>query len=421
LLQRPVHLEPIVLVMVGKPARGKSYTARKVCRYLNWLGFRAKLFNVGAYRRDRLGAGQHHRFFDPDNPQGRGARRQMAEAAMNDMLDWLRRGGNVGIYDATNSTRARRSWVRDTCDDAGVAVVFLELVCEDPSIIEANIRETKVTSPDYEGRDPDEAVADFRARLAHYERMYEPLDDDKLSYIRVVDVGRQVQVNRIRGFIEGRVVTLLMNLHISPRPIYLSRHGESLYNLDGRIGGDSSLSPSGRRYAVSLAEFMREEPGYADMKVWTSTLQRTIETAGFLDHRPRHLKILDEIDAGVCDGLTYAQIEETMPVDFAARKADKLRYRYPRGESYQDVIARLEAAIVELERSRKPVLVIAHQAVHRALYAYFRNEPPDACPHLSIPLHTVIKLTPKAYGCVEERFALPPSPNAHPSAGTGTG
>ena len=38
------------------------------------------------------------------------------------------------------------------------------------------------------------------------------------------------------------------------------------------------------------------------------------------------------------------------------------------------------------------MLVIAHQAVLRALYAYMMDRPPHECPSLSIPLHTVIQL-----------------------------
>lgn len=55
------------------------------------------------------------------------------------------------------------------------------------------------------------------------------------------------------------------------------------------------------------------------------------------------------------------QIKEEMPQEYEARQTDKLRYRYPRGESYLDVIQRLESVIVELERQSSPVLVIAHQ------------------------------------------------------------
>lgn len=41
-----------------------------------------------------------------------------------------------------------------------------------------------------------------------------------------------------------------------------------------------------------------------------------------------------------------------------------------------------------------------------ARYAYFHHLPQDDLPYIKIPLHTVIKLTPKAYGCDEERYGL---------------
>ena len=39
-------------------------------------------------------------------------------------------------------------------------------------------------------------------------------------------------------------------------------------------------------------------------------------------------------------------------------------------------------------------------------YAYFHHLPQVDLPYIKIPLHTVIKLTPKAYGCDEERFVF---------------
>ena len=50
-----------------------------------------------------------------------------------------------------------------------------------------------------------------------------------------------------------------MNIHILPRTIYLTRHGESEHNLTGRIGGDSQLSPRGELYAKALAEFINKQ------------------------------------------------------------------------------------------------------------------------------------------------------------------
>ena len=400
----------LAFVMVGLPARGKTFIARKVARYLSWLGHKTRVFNVGAYRRERLGSHQHHSFFDHENVAGNSARLDMANVALDDLLEWVHAGGEIGIYDATDSTRERRRMVRDRCEAAGLQVVFLESICNDPAIIEANIRATKSRSPDYAGIAEDEAVADFRMRIAHYERAYHTVGEDEGSFIKIIDVAKTVVAHRIEGYVPARLVFFLINLHIQPRSIWLTRHGESEFNVLGRIGGDSALSRDGLGYAEALGEFFRDRHKMPPV-VWTSTMRRTTETAEQISGSTnRAWRALDEIDAGVCDGLTYAEIADAMPAEFAARAADKFRYRYPRGESYQDVIQRLEPVIFELERERAPVLIIGHQAVLRALYAYMMDQPPDACPRISMPLHTLIRLKPSAYGCDETRFPLPPAP-----------
>ena len=396
---------PLILVMVGLPARGKTYTARKIARYLQWVGHDARVFNVGNYRRERLGSQQPASFFDPDNPEGRAARRRMAEAALEDLFGWLDGGGEVAVYDATNITRERRAWVRTACVERGLEPIFIESVCNDRRIVEANIRQTKLLSPDYADADPERAVADFRDRIGFYELAYEPIRDEALSWVKVIDVGRQVVVNRAHGPLATRIVALLMNLHITPRTVYLTRHGESAYNVTGQIGGDSPLSERGRRYGPALARFV-EARAARPVRAWTSSLRRTIETAAPLDLPTRAWRLLDEIDAGVCDGWTYEEIRARLPAEYAGRKADKLRYRYPQGESYQDVMERLGPVILELERQREPVLVVAHNAVIRCLYAWFAGRSLEETPHLPIPLHTVIAVTPRAYGIHEERYTL---------------
>ncbi|EDW56156.1 GM22962, partial [Drosophila sechellia] len=117
-------------------------------------------------------------------------------------------------------------------------------------------------------------------------------------------------------------------------------------------------------------------------------------------------KALNEIDAGHCEEMTYEQIKEKFPEEFKARDVNKFAYRYPRGESYEDLVARLEPVIMELERQGN-VLVVSHQAVLRCLFAYFLDKSADELPYLYVPLHTVIKLTPVAYGCKVEHIKLP--------------
>jgi broad specificity phosphatase PhoE/predicted kinase len=399
----------IAFVMVGLPARGKTFIARKIARYLSWLGHKTQVFNVGSYRRARLGSHQHHSFFDPRNEAGHSARLDVALAALDDMLAFLGRGGDIAIYDATNNTRERRALVRARCAAAGLQVVFVESICSDPAIIEANIRATKARSPDYEGVPEEAAVRDFRLRIGHYESAYEEVGEDEGPFVKIIDVGRKLVLHRIEGYLLARVVHYLLNLHVQPRSVWLTRHGESAFNVLGRIGGDAPLSDAGRAYAQTLARVVRERVG-TGVVVWTSTLRRTVETAEILGFPYRSWRALDEIDAGVCDGMTYAEIAEGLPHEYEARGLDKFRYRYPRGESYQDVIQRLEPVIFELERERAPVLVIGHQAVLRALYAYMMDRPPQECPFVSIPLHTILELEPTAYGCDERRIELPPTP-----------
>jgi broad specificity phosphatase PhoE/predicted kinase len=400
--------QKLVLVMVGLPARGKTYVARKLARYLAWLGYRTQGFNVGDYRRQLAGARQPASFFAPDNSESRGVRLQAAMTALDDLLEWLGAGGQIGIYDATNHERERREVIHKKCTQAGAQVVFIESICEDESVVEANVRVNKLRSPDYVDTDPEEAIRDFRERIYQYERTYEPLDDDDKSYVKLIDVGRQVVVNRVEGYLNAKVVFFLINIHPAQRRVWLTRHGETPFNLEGRIGGDPELGARGRAYAQSLATFMQRQTDADKLVVWTSTLQRALLTASALPQRKVNWRALDEIDAGVCDGMTYAEIKDRLPDEYATRSADKFRYRYPRGESYADVIQRLEPIIVELERQRNPVLVIGHQAVLRALYGYLMGKPQEDCPHLKIPLHSVIQLTPTAYGYDEQHFDLEP-------------
>jgi len=396
--------QKLAVVMVGLPARGKTFVARKLQGYLSWLGYHTLWVNVGDYRRSRAGARQPATYFAPDNSATREEREGFATAALGDLLDWFNKGGEVGIYDATNAERHRRDLIREQCSAAGVDVLFVEIICDDPAVIEANVRRNKLGLPDYAGMTADDAFRDFQARIAQYARAYVPVQDAEGSYVKVIDAGRQVISHRIEGYLSSRLAFFLMQIRPTERPIWLSRHGESESNLAGRIGGDAPLTERGREYAKALEAFLRARCNH--LVVWTSALQRTVATARLMGFEANALRGLNEIDAGVCDGLTYAEIKERMPDEFKARADNKFRYRYPRGESYADVIQRLEPVIVELEGLRSPVLIVGHQAVLRALYGYLMGKPQDECPYLSVPLHTVIQLTPTETGYDEQRFTL---------------
>lgn len=71
-----------------------------------------------------------------------------------------------------------------------------------------------------------------------------------LSFIKVINVGQRFLVNRVQDYIQSKIVYYLMNIHVQPRTIYLCRHGESEFNLLGKIGGDSGLSVRGKQVCL---------------------------------------------------------------------------------------------------------------------------------------------------------------------------
>jgi len=336
-------------------------------------------------------------------------RTAVSDAALQDTINYLDKEGDVAIFDATNTTRERRQKIYETVVVKNqLKCLFLESICDNQELIETNLLDVKIHSPDYENMDKEEALRDFLKRIDHYNEVYIPMGEEfesHLSFMKVVNAGEKLIINRHEGNLQSRIVYWLMNIHITPRTIYLTRHGESMNNIVGKIGGDPDLSPMGTRYAEVLSEFINKQsiPG---MRVWTSWMKRTIQTAAGIEAPQERWKALNEIDAGSCEELTYEEIAEKYPEEFAARDVNKLTYRYPGGESYEDLVARLEPVIMELERQGNVVL-IAHQAILRGILAYFMEKPLTELPYIKVPLHTLIKITPVAYGCEVEHIKFP--------------
>lgn len=257
----------------------------------------------------------------------------------------------------------------------------------------------------------------------------------------MIDVGRKVVSHQIKGFLSAQTVYYLLNFNLSPRQIWITRHGESIDNISGKIGGDSDLSEKGILYARALTRFIKHKrdvweirqqnrahsthfpplPGdttppnpeytqhhdadgnsknYAkNFCVWTSMLKRSIQTAQYFDDESfeiKQMKMLDELNAGMMEGLTYDEIKTHHWVEYELRKHDKMHYRYPGagGEGYLDIINRLRAVIVEVERMTDHVLLVGHRSVARVLLAYFKGLKREEVADLDVPLGMLYMLEP---------------------------
>lgn len=245
---------------------------------------------------------------------------------------------------------------------------------------------------------PSFALRDFHHRVAHITRVYEPLTPaSQKSYVKLTNASA-LEIHKVTGFLCSRIVSFLMNLSQNKmqHPIYFVRHGQSMYNLDDRLGGNPELTPKGQLDAEALCGFLahlkgeEQKRGVAnEMQLWTSQLRRAIQTAEPAEKRLQipclRWSSLNEIHAGVCENMTYKELEVTYPLIHRFRSENKYSFRYPEGESYQDLVFRLEPIIMELENADRVVVVVAHQAVLRALLAYFGGTPAESAVYVEVP------------------------------------
>ncbi|KAF8637765.1 hypothetical protein AX17_002590 [Amanita inopinata Kibby_2008] len=286
------HAGKILILTVGLPARGKTHISRSLERYLRWTGVKIQVVSLGDYRRKTLGGAQKlpkdYFTLGEKSAETVALRQRVSEGCEKLIWNFFEGGGQVVIYDANNGSRAAREALAEKFDKKGIHVIYLESLCDNKEIIETNIRNVKISSPDYRGWDPDKAVQDYYLRIRDHELHYETVEETEWPFIKIINVGEKIEVNNIKGYLQSRIVFFLMNIHNRYRTIYFARSGQSL--LEHSYKADSDLSPAGWDYAEKLKDFLLERraenletrglnPCERKLVIWTSTRRRAHHTA----------------------------------------------------------------------------------------------------------------------------------------------
>jgi probable phosphoglycerate mutase len=174
-------------------------------------------------------------------------------------------------------------------------------------------------------------------------------------------------------------------------PIYLFRHGETVWNAEKRAQGhlDSPLTEAGRAQARAMGLALGQElarGGYhpPTIAVRASPLGRVRETliiaaeaAGLVHDETCHDHRLREMSWGDWDGLNGPEIEARWPGAMAARREDHWNYCPPNGESYVMAAERARLALDDIVAlaADKPVAVFAHGGIGRVLRGLFLSAP----------------------------------------------
>jgi broad specificity phosphatase PhoE/predicted kinase len=377
----------LYVVMVGLPAMGKSTIAAKIKENLENESIRVQIFNNGDVRRLLMPKDSSHAgFYDPGNKEGVELRERIARINMNNARDYLAGDGEVAVLDATNASRERRRTIEETLTDH--PILFVGCVNDDEELLAASItRKTRL--PEFSHLTHKEAYKSFEERINYYRNIHSPFDTEE-NYINIDSLNNKILTERVNAYVPyyPRIRDLLVSDWV--KNLFLARHGETHYNLELRIGGDSELTPRGLEQAKALGMYFR---GIRLPYVFTSSKVRTRQMAQAVANMQDNtttipLDEFDEIDAGVCEDMTYTEIAEEMPEVYKARARDKYNYVYPEGEGYVTLRERVNKGLKKalyLSGNSDHIMIIGHQAINRMILSHFLYRRTEDVPYIYIP------------------------------------
>jgi glucosyl-3-phosphoglycerate phosphatase len=173
------------------------------------------------------------------------------------------------------------------------------------------------------------------------------------------------------------------------RRLILLRHGQTDYNVDGRMQGhlDSHLTPTGHEQAAVAAPVLAK---LAPDRLISSDLSRAVDTAELVGAAcglpvkfdPR----LRETHLGRWQGYTVAEIDREYPGAIATWRSDP-GWAPPAGESRIAVVARarpvvdeLDAELADSDDRSETVLLVAHGGVIAGLVTGLMDLPTSVWP-----------------------------------------
>lgn len=168
-------------------------------------------------------------------------------------------------------------------------------------------------------------------------------------------------------------------------PLLVIRHGETQWNVAGRLQGrqDTPLTVNGIRQALAVAARLSET--VADLQgaaFWVSPLGRARQTASILADiwslpfaQFIEEPMLTERGYGVWEGRSMEDIERDLPDQYRAHAADPWDYCMPDGESRTALTKRLGAWGATLD-ARRPHIAVIHSGCLRALRGIYTDASP---------------------------------------------
>jgi len=178
--------------------------------------------------------------------------------------------------------------------------------------------------------------------------------------------------------------------------IYLARHGQTHYNVEDRLGGDSELTAKGIAHAQYLAEQLNEIKLDG---IYTSRLKRAVVTGMTISkNHPKaifqQIEELKELWHGDFNNVLYSDFKEEHTELYLDRKKDKYNWQFPNGESYASIRDRIKPFLDILKEKKGNYAIVGHTGTNRVILGELMNIPEKVITQIKVPHETIFLIEP---------------------------
>ena len=209
-------------------------------------------------------------------------------------------------------------------------------------------------SEDFAGMSEEQAMDDLRARIVHYEKIYQPVREEEGPFIKMYDLKAKANCCNIYGRMANKVLPFLLATHGIRRPIFLAV-------LPSGDEAEASM-PHRKALLAWAAKYERR----AELKILASTAPRARASAELVADATGGPRPESRPNLAPLAARSDLPREPALPPTPTGTSSFVEKF----GEPVHDLVARLEPIVVELEGAVTPVLVIAQEAHCRTLRAY---------------------------------------------------
>lgn len=160
--------------------------------------------------------------------------------------------------------------------------------------------------------------------------------------------------------------------------IYVTRHGETDWNVEGRMQGskNSNLTELGKSDAIKLGYSLKNTN--IDY-IYTSPLTRAYDTAMLIKgNRDIPLEIyedLKEMNFGIWEGMHSNDVIKEYKEEYYRFWNEPHLYKPNGGETFDELIKRVDNVLIDLASQKKgeTILIVTHTIVIKAIYAILKR------------------------------------------------